>query len=87
MARWSHLSAGFWRVATALLYGLLVVVFRGDQIVCGVAIFMLADGLSRYLLKVVFGSTSNSPRLDALVGHGRLWLLATTLWRRCFCTE
>ncbi|HMY60256.1 MAG TPA: ABC transporter permease [Pseudomonadota bacterium] len=66
-------------VATALLYGLLVVVFRGDQIVCGVAIFMLADGLSRYLLKVVFGSTSNSPRLDALVGHGPLWLLATTL--------
>ncbi len=69
----SGLSAG---VATALLYGVLVVVFRGDQIVCGVAIFMLADGLSRYLLKVVFGSTSNSPRLDALAGRGPLWLLA-----------
>ena len=68
----SGIAAG---VATALLYGLLVVVFRGDQIVCGVAIFMLADGLSRFLLKVVFGSTSNSPRLDALAGQGPLWLL------------
>jgi len=69
------LAAG---VITSLLYGLLVVVFRGDQIVCGVAIFMLADGLSRVLLKVQFGSTSNSPRLDALVGSGPLWLLAVT---------
>lgn len=51
---------------TALLYALLVVVWRGDQIVCGVAIFLLADGLSRFLLKVVFGSTSNSPRLATL---------------------
>ena len=49
-------------LATAALYGLLVVFWRGDQIVCGVAMFMLADGLSRFLLKVVFGSTSNSPQ-------------------------
>ena len=61
-------------VATAALYGLLVVVLRGDQIVCGVAMFLLADGLSRFLLKVVFGSTSNSPRLPALVGPGALVL-------------
>lgn len=54
----------------ALLYGLLVVVFRGDQIVCGVAAFLLADGLSRVLLKAVYGSTSNSPRLPALAGYG-----------------
>ncbi len=61
-------------VATAALYALLVVVFRGDQIVCGVAMFLLADGLSRFLLKVVFGSTSNSPRLPELVGPGALLL-------------
>lgn len=63
-------------VATAALYALLVVVFRGDQIVCGVALFLLADGLSRFLLKVVFGSTSNSPRLALLAGRGPLVLLA-----------
>jgi simple sugar transport system permease protein len=70
------LAAG---VAAAALYGLLVVVFRGDQIVCGVAMFLLADGLSRFLLKVVFGSTSNSPRLPALVGPGSLLLALTAV--------
>jgi simple sugar transport system permease protein len=55
--------------AMAVLYALLTVVLRGDQIVCGVAMFLLADGLSRFLLKVAFGSTSNSPRLFLLEGH------------------
>ncbi|HNN94336.1 MAG TPA: ABC transporter permease [Pseudomonadota bacterium] len=68
------LAAG---VAFAGLYALAVVVLRGDQIVSGVALFMLADGLSRVLLKAVYGSTSNSPRLAALDGHGpALFLLA-----------
>lgn len=56
-------------VATAALYALLVVVLRGDQVVCGVAVFLLADGLSRFLLKVAFDSTSNSPRLPTLDGR------------------
>ncbi len=56
-------------MAMAVLYALLTVVLRGDQIVCGVAMFLLADGLSRFLLKVAFGSTSNSPRLALLEGR------------------
>lgn len=64
-------------VVFAALYALAVVVWRGDQIVSGVALFMLADGLSRVLLKAVYGSTSNSPRLAVLDGHGpALFLLA-----------
>lgn len=71
------LSAG---VAFSLLYALLVVVWRGDQIVCGVGMFMLADGLSRVLLKATYDSTSNSPRLATLAGRGpALFLLATVL--------
>lgn len=70
------LAAG---LLAAALYGLLVVVWRGDQIVCGVALFMLADGLSRFLLKVMFGSTSNSPRLPELVGRGPLVLGLTAV--------
>lgn len=70
------LTAG---LLAAALYGLLVVVWRGDQIVCGVALFMLADGLSRFLLKVMFGSTSNSPRLPELVGRGPLVLGLTAV--------
>jgi len=70
------LSAG---LLVALLYALLVVVFRGDQIVCGVAVFLLADGLSRVLLKVVYDSTSNSPRLAALSGYGPTLFVVLTL--------
>src|SRR5262249_6721720 len=52
-------------VAWAALYALLVLRFSADQIVCGVALNLLADGLSRFLLKAVFGSSSNSPRVAA----------------------
>ncbi len=51
--------------AFGALYALLVVTLRGDQIVCGVALNLLADGLTRFLLKATFDSSSNSPRIDA----------------------
>jgi len=51
--------------AVGALYALLVVRFRGKQIVCGVAINLLADGLTRFLLKATYDSSSNSPRVDA----------------------
>jgi len=47
----------------AAIYALLVVRFRGDQIVCGVAVNLLADGLTRFLLKATYDSSSNSPRV------------------------
>jgi simple sugar transport system permease protein len=49
----------------AALYGLLVLRFRGDQIVCGVAINLFADGATRFLLKAQFDSSSNSPVIAA----------------------
>src|SRR5205085_2858747 len=66
MAALGGMGAG---LLAAALYALLVVVLRGDQVVCGVGMFLLSDGLSRFLLKVVFDSTSNSPRLPALDGR------------------
>jgi len=48
----------------ALIYAWIVVVLEADQIVTGVALNLLAEGLSRYLLKLVFGSAANSKRLD-----------------------
>jgi simple sugar transport system permease protein len=59
----------------ALVYAVVVLYLRADQIVTGVAINLLADGLTRYLLKVRYDSASNSPRIDAfasLGGHGGL---------------
>lgn len=50
-------------VAMAALYGLVVLRLRADQIVVGVAITLLASGLTRFLLKALYDSSSNSPRL------------------------
>jgi simple sugar transport system permease protein len=52
-------------VAIALLYALLVLRFRADQIVTGVALNLMVDGLTRFALKAVFDSSSNSPRVEA----------------------
>jgi general nucleoside transport system permease protein len=55
-------------VAIAALYATLVLRLRGDPIVCGVAVNLLADGASRFFLKAVFDSSSNSPRVESLGG-------------------
>ncbi len=47
-------------IAVAGLYALAVLRFRADQIVSGVAINLMALGLTRYLLKLFYGSTANS---------------------------
>ncbi|MEP6689677.1 MAG: ABC transporter permease [Gemmatimonadaceae bacterium] len=50
-----------------LLFGLLHAVasirFRADQVVAGIAINLLAAGLTRFFLKLFFDSSSNSPRV------------------------
>ena len=51
---------------TALLHGLATITFRADQIVSGVAVNLLAFGVTKFLLKIIFDSTSNSPRVDGL---------------------
>jgi simple sugar transport system permease protein len=55
-------------VATAALYALAVVTFRADQIVSGVAINMLAYGVTPYLLKALYNSLSNSPQIQGFGG-------------------
>jgi len=71
-------------VALAALYALLVVTLRGDQIVCGVALNLFADGLTRFLLKAIFDSSSNSPRIGAW-GHVGTRLIALTLGLVALC--
>ena len=55
-------------VLTAALYGLVVITFQANQIVAGVAINMFAYGLTPYLLKVFYDSTSNSPVIQGFGG-------------------
>jgi simple sugar transport system permease protein len=63
----------------ALVYALLVVKLRGNQIVCGVALNLLADGLTRFFLKSLFDSSSNSPRVDAWGALGPKLIGATLI--------
>jgi simple sugar transport system permease protein len=70
-------------VAVAALYGLVVIRFGGDQIVAGVAINLLALGLSRYVLRLVFDSASNSERVagfetSAVLSNPVFWLVVVT---------
>ena len=55
-------------VATASLYALAVVTFQADQIVSGVAINMLAYGITPFLLKTFYNSSSNSPKIEGFGG-------------------
>lgn len=55
-------------LVVALVYGVAVLRFGADQIVAGVAVNLLLIGLSRYLLKLVWGSASSTPTLPGLDG-------------------
>jgi general nucleoside transport system permease protein len=55
-------------MGTAALYALIVVTFQADQIVSGVAINMLAYGITPFLLKAFYNSSSNSPTFQGFGG-------------------
>lgn len=66
----------------AALYGMAVLRFHADQIVSGVAINLMALGLTRYLLKLFYGSTANSPPapgFDQSIWHNLLLYLVIAL--------
>ncbi len=76
-------------VSMAMLYAVCSLRFRANQIVVGIAINLLAIGLTRVFLRFIFDSSSNSSRvagfgsetgggLAALVSNPLIWLgLAT----------
>lgn len=57
-------------VAIALLYGLCCIRYRADQVVVGIAINLLAIGLTRFFLRLTFDSSSNSPRVAGFTETG-----------------
>ena len=52
----------------AAIHALATIRFRADQVVCGVALNLLAAGLSKFLLKLVFNSSSNSTQIPGIPG-------------------
>ncbi|MGQ0765799.1 MAG: ABC transporter permease [Gemmatimonadota bacterium] len=61
---WIGLAAG---VAggglAALIHALACIRYRADQVVVGIAINLMVVGLTRFLLRLAFDSSSNSPRV------------------------
>ncbi|RMH41750.1 MAG: ABC transporter permease [Deltaproteobacteria bacterium] len=53
----------------AALYGAVAIRLRADQIVAGVAVNLLAAGVTRVLLKRLFGSASSTPAVPALAAN------------------
>jgi ABC-type uncharacterized transport system permease subunit len=47
----------------ALLYATSAIRYKADQVVVGIAINLLAIGLTRFFLRLIFDSSSNSPRV------------------------
>jgi ABC-type uncharacterized transport system permease subunit len=54
----------------ALLYAVSAIRFRADQVVVGIAINLFAIGLTRFLLRLFFDSSSNSPRVTGFTVQG-----------------
>ena len=54
----------------ALLYAVSAIRFKADQVVVGIAINLLAIGLTRFFLRLIFDSSSNSPRVPGFTISG-----------------
>ena len=68
---WSGILAGIGGGALAgLLYGVCSIRYRANQVVVGIAINLLAIGLTRFFLRLTFDSSSNSPRIPGFTEHG-----------------
>jgi simple sugar transport system permease protein len=57
-------------VLAAALHALACIRFRADQVVVGIAINLLAVGLTRFFLRLAFDSSSNSPRVAGFFETG-----------------
>lgn len=56
--------------ALALLYAVSSIRFKADQVIVGIAINLLAIGLTRFFLRLMFDSSSNSPRVPGFDTQG-----------------
>src|SRR5207247_3128883 len=68
---WLGVLAGIGGGAVAgLLHGLCCIRYRANQVVVGIAINLLAIGITRFFLRLTFDSSSNSPRLPGFIETG-----------------
>ncbi len=64
---WVGVFAGvFAGILISLIHAVVSIVFKADQIVSGVAINLLAMGLTQFLTWIVWGSSANSPPVQGM---------------------
>ena len=86
-AAWGGVAAGALAgAATGALHALVCVRARGDQITSGIAINLLAAGLSKLVLTLVFGSASNSVRISGMPPWNIPGLADWSVTRTLVCT-
>jgi simple sugar transport system permease protein len=61
-------------VATAAIHAAVTIGFRADQITSGLGINLLSMGLTRFVLRAVFESSSNSPRVAGFPDWSLPWI-------------
>lgn len=69
-------------LALAAIHAVSSLRFRADQVIVGIAINLLIVGVTRFFLRLAFGSSSNSPRIAAFGETGGLLgsLTSPLLW-------
>jgi ABC-type uncharacterized transport system permease subunit len=74
----AHYSGSPWigvlsGILGGLIFGLIhafaTIRYRADQVIVGIAINLLAIGVTRFFLKLAFASSSNSPRVNGFGGR------------------
>jgi ABC-type uncharacterized transport system permease subunit len=74
----AHYSGSPWigvlsGILGGLIFGLIhafaTIRYRADQVIVGIAINLLAIGVTRFFLKLAFASSSNSPRINGFGGR------------------
>lgn len=70
---WIGLLAGiFGGLVFGLLHAVATIRYRADHVVSGIALNLLAIGITRFFLKLAFDSSSNSPRVDGFGGNNAM---------------
>jgi len=80
---WLGIGVGIaFGLALAAIHAVSSLRFRADQVIVGIAINLLIVGLTRFFLRLAFGSSSNSPRIAAFGETGGLFgsLASPLLW-------
>ncbi len=67
---WIGLLCGiFGGLVFGLIHAIATIRYRADHVVSGIAINLLAIGVTRFFLKLAFDSSSNSPRIEGFGGN------------------